>query len=742
MKVGEIYFVVNLLQDINVLRPLVYIAAKDLNLKTNFMVSAAFRKRDKSMLWQHELNEIANDTNTPIHDFENEYQALKVLQKAHGTLIAASESHLDAHKEVRDLFRSAPSQYVKITLQHGFECVGFLQSQDQNLAHGKNITFAADIICGWCQPERLISIAPSQRYKLRVTGPSSLLVAPTNTKEITLEVKRDNSNAIGLVCENMHSPRLNVAGNFKTHFFEIFESFCIALGKEKRSVTLRPHPGGQYVIKNLVPLPTNALLENRPIYQVDLSNFAYGISAPSSVLIDMVLAGIPTAVWQDRDGLMDLGNYEGLTTISTIDDWLDFTHRAENEPEFFLERQQAFLRKQKLLVEKSAVYKAFTTMLQAVTSLKRPINLTSASTSTKRILFVSNSHLPTLQLSFIKPLAPLVDAGAMNFEFLSEEQMKLQEWRKEGFETDKAWIRNLFERYQPELVVFCRYSGPYADYLLDLASQQKIASIYHIDDDLLGIPMDIGADKHRYHNEEKRLDTVRLLLNQTNLIYASTYKLKQHLESLNVGAPVEAGAIYCSGTVINTPEQRPVRKIGYMASADHSHNLTNIIGALVRLLRKHPNLKFEFFGSIHAPSEFAEFGERICQAPPISDYEQFLQKFAEYHWDIGICPLSPIHFNKMKANTKWVEYTSVGAAVVASKGTVYDECCADGCGLLASSEEEWFATLDSLVSDPLARFRQVMRAQKKLQEEYSIERLRNQVLDVFMKAYGLSQNSS
>jgi glycosyltransferase involved in cell wall biosynthesis len=178
-----------------------------------------------------------------------------------------------------------------------------------------------------------------------------------------------------------------------------------------------------------------------------------------------------------------------------------------------------------------------------------------------------------------------------------------------------------------------------------------------------------------------------------------------------------------------------------MASADHAHNLEHIMGALVRFLRTHTDIEFEFFGSIPMPPEFQEFGSRIRQAPKIDNYEEFLQRFAEYEWDIGICPLTPIHFNMMKANTKWVEYTSVGAAVVASKGTVYDECCADGCGILADTEDEWFDALDSLARDPQARFEQVRRAQEKLARSYSTDHLREQVLDIFSQAHNLQIRS-
>ena len=1110
MMNGQVTFIVNLLQDINTLRPLVYLAAHELNLHTLFLVTTAFRKRDKAGLWQQELNEIANETSSPINDFENEFQALQVLQGGHGALVAASESHLNAHKPVHDLFLVAPSQYVKITLQHGFECVGFLQSRDQNLAHGSNITFAADIICGWCAPERLTAVAPSQRHKLRVTGSTALLQTPIKNSGgvAAVQVAFERS---GLVCENMHSPRLNVAGDFKSEFLDIFEKFCAELVQDGRRITLRPHPGGQYVVKNDVPLSPNVDLENAPIYKVDLKQFAYGISAPSSILIDMVLAGIPTAVWQDENSVMDLGNYEGLTRISTVEEWLKFADDAVQYPERYLEKQQRFPIKRELLTDQSKVRYAFSNVLHAavnrhnsviqrtrplerilffapgyiptlqlsfikplapdtatgsnvvdivsevhlnaefrgakaaslearnwlqnrinafgptvvvfcrwagphvawaleylserrvptifhldddllaipkeiglekwashnrperiesirhllnhanliycstdrlreqiesygckapilageiycsavplataevrqikkigymgigherdfatvlpaiVTYLRHnpnvsleifgtipkpqvleefgarvthapkienyneflqrlaefqwdigicplesiPFNLLKANTKwveytavgaavvasrgtvydqccsdgcgiladsesewlaalellthqpqtraemvrraqmrlereysphdlrqqvgqmiatarglsiragnssqpdqqkaksfPQRILFVSNAYVPTLQISFVRPLVSLVSTGEIQTDFLSEEQIKHQHWRSEGYSSAKAWLINRVERFQPDLLVFCRYSGPHTDVLLDLAEKAAVPTIYQIDDDLLGIPNDIGHEKHEFHNRPKRLDSVRLLLDHCNLVYAATPKLEQHLRSLSIKAPIMTGLIYCSGQVINKAVYKPVHKIGYMASADHAHNLTQVIGALVRILRKHPSVNFEFFGSISSPPEFAEFGERIQHAPKIDNYDEFLQRFSEYQWDIGICPLSPIHFNMMKANTRWVEYTSVGAAVVASKGTVYDESCAHGCGLLAATEDEWFDALDLLVRDPDARYKQTIRAQEKLFNDYSIERLREQVFEIFARAHSLHE---
>jgi tetratricopeptide (TPR) repeat protein len=170
-----------------------------------------------------------------------------------------------------------------------------------------------------------------------------------------------------------------------------------------------------------------------------------------------------------------------------------------------------------------------------------------------------------------------------------------------------------------------------------------------------------------------------------------------------------------------------------MASADHAHNLDMILPALVTYLRRHPEVTFELFGSIPRPAALDEFGERVRTAPPIMTYERFLHEFAARQWDIGLCPLVPIHFNLMKANTKWVEYTSAGVAVIASRSTVYDDCSAGGCGMLATTEEEWLAALERL-SEPKARYMQVVNAQNKLQREYGLPRLREQVEAIFERA--------
>eukprot|EP01031_Cornospumella_fuschlensis_P010219 gene10219-12526_t len=136
------------------------------------------------------------------------------------------------------------------------------------------------------------------------------------------------------------------------------------------------------------------------------------------------------------------------------------------------------------------------------------------------------------------------------------------------------------------------------------------------------------------------------------------------------------------------------------------------------------------------PDVLSAFGDRVSVIEPVRNYENFMARFAELGWDIGICPLAQTPFNIVKAITKWVEYTSVGAAVVASRDMIYDSCTADGCGKTVGPDG-WFQALDFLATHPVERAEMVRRAQKRVQEDFSEAKLRRQVLRVFECAEAL-----
>lgn len=710
----HLVLILDLIQDFNILRPVACLAAAETDMEIGFLVSKRFSDRDSWGTWQLELAELAQNINGAIIPFETDWAAYDYLSDKRGIIFAGSESDLNAHVISHGIFRLAPSDFLKVTLQHGYECVGFLQNREQSIAFGENIRFGADVVCGWMDADRLHHLQGTERDKLIATGPSTRLRAGGQASRTAAP-----PHGTGIVCENLHSVRMNVAGDFKASYMDTFFAFAKAMEKKGRHVALRPHPGGQYVVRNAVAMPQNVELANEPMYRTDLSAYTYGISAPSSVLIDMVMAGIPTAVWYDSAELIDTGNYAGLTRISNAEEWRLFAEAAMADPAPFLALQAEYIERTGIIVDREQIRERFLDLFRGV----------GAQPSARRILFVANSEIPTLQLSFLKPLQPLIDCGAIEVLLLTEAEMRRRMGKKvQNPDIARDWVLSEIERFRPDVAIFCRYSGPLIDTMLTRLRRHDVPVIFHIDDDLLNVPIEIGAAKHAEHNKPERLETVGTLLRSADLVYCSTPPLLERFGDLGFDTGhMAAGAIYCSAEVLAPAVERPVHKVGYMGF-DHAHDFELVVPELVRFLRQRSEIQFELFGSIPKPAELDEFGDRVVVVAPVRPYSAFLQAFASREWDIGICPLAPTDFNVVKANTKWVEYSCVGAAVIATAGMAYDDCCSDECGVLLEGALGWCDALNALCDDPVRRYRLVANAQEKIARNYSVEHLCDQVL--------------
>lgn len=721
-------FLFDLLQDVSVLRPIIRTLVQHRDLDFVFLQSLQFEARDKQWLWRAELQELAGTCGARIVQFETPFDAVHGLYGRRGMFFSASESNLPAHAVNHQVFLSAPPSFVRITVQHGYECVGFNQNREQTMAHGTSVRFAADILLGWVPKEKLRHLCPSERDKYVALGPPMVLNRLFDARPEDLP--RDT----GLVCENLHSVRMRTVDELQTTYLATLLDFAAAQIRRRRKVAVRPHPGGQFVVRNRVELPQNVVLVNKPMYKTDLAGFLFGISAPSSVLIDMVLAGIPTAVWGDRDLRLDTSAYADLAQVTTLDEWTDFAEAATQDPERFLARQRAFLRRSGLDVEPGVIAERLLRLVDGILARwESPAGPPPALPAglARRVLLVANGIIPTLHISFLKPLAALERLGAVKLFTMTEKDI-LGGGTAAGEAGGSAagYARSRVEAVRPDIAVFCRYSGPEAEAMVSRLRQSGVPVLFHIDDDLLNVPRELGEKKFLEHNRAERTSTVRFLLDNADHVYCSTPRLRERFIELGIRREMIAGSIYCSGEVVAEAECRPVRTIGLMGN-DKTPELTALVPVIAQVLSRHPDVRFELFGSMAMPPELAAFGERVNATPPVRDYDAFVATFRERRWDIGLCALHNTPFNVVKADTKWVDYTSIGAAVIASRDTAYDAACADGCGILVEGLDEWSAAIEALIADPERRFRQVAAAQAKLREHYSLDRLTEQVLAIF-----------
>ncbi len=716
-------FLVNLIQDVTILRPLVIMAARDFGFDTKILVSTKFRLRDLFGIWEAELEALRQETGARIVLHSSDLDAFRELEGT-GIIFSASESSVPEHSAAHAAFRYVPPTFLKVTVQHGFECVGFRHSAAHDRAYGKRVSFGADLVCAW-QPAVLEPALPaSQRRKLQVTGPTAALQAFTGP------TKKDRMGR-GLVCENLHSVRLRSSANLGHQFLTAFAEFCALMSRDGSEVVLRPHPGGQYVLKHGVELPPNVEVNNAPMYRLDLRKFAYGISAPSSVLVDLLCADVPIAIWRDPDGEIDTSNYPGITQVSTAAEWREFAKHAIAHPEPFVRLQRQFLADQQMPIDPADVFARYARIFQAAERMS--IRRGNGSVDNHRLLVVANAHLPTVQVCLERPLKKLVESGELAMTLLTETRLK-QVSATLSHREMRQWINRALDQFDPGTVVFSRYSGPFSSEIVDWARERSVPIIYHIDDDLLGVPLSLGERKHAYHNAPERLSAVRSLLGSADLVYASTEVLRQRLLEYLPELTVIAGPINASGYAMRAPRPGRARKFGYVASADHSPNLEMILPAIEGVLDRNADISFELFGSIPVPAPLERFGNRITRVEPIADYEAFLEALCERQWEIGICPLVPTDFNRTKSNNKWIEYTAAGIATVASGGMAYDQCCSGGAGILASDLDEWRWAIDRLIADDGERTAMVKRAQDRLQSDYGIAAHRQQIMDIVQLA--------
>jgi len=330
------------------------------------------------------------------------------------------------------------------------------------------------------------------------------------------------------------------------------------------------------------------------------------------------------------------------------------------------------------------------------------------------VLVLTENVNATYYLSFHYVFLSLHKKNKLNFFVLGQSAVTESSSRL-GLDSFIAALLQL----KPKKVVFTRYSKPYGQEVLEAVKSIGAEVIYHIDDDLLNIPASLGKGVGKTHANSKVVEARRYLLNNANKIYPSTLTLRKKL-SAEFDAPMYTG-IYAPYLKSVLGLKRPAKRaddtvvIGYMGSRGHQQDFSIVTADLVRILKKHPHVRFEMFGTISMPDELAAFGGRVCHHKVNSNYAGFLRKLNELNWDIGLAPLEDNVFNQCKANTKFVEYTTCGIVTVSSDVNVYKDSLNDGRGILCA-DPDWYLAMSALLDSPQLMTSSVTKAEQYCRE--------------------------
>ncbi|WP_020408808.1 hypothetical protein [Hahella ganghwensis] len=318
----ELIFLVNLPQDIDLVKPLIDVAIQKQLTFAVWTSLGAIKSWPQIAQFIHSSEfdwRVLNDFPGDLSD--------QVLPSSTHTMLAVTETSLRPHQFSHNLVELANKKGLyTATLQHGFENVGLSYSDDIHAI--SRVSFASKKIYTWGEVDTLHDeVSSCTRLKCFPVGcPKPLHV----DKSVPFERLVANKIAIGIF-ENLHWHRYS--DGYRAFFLDGIDT--VAKAFPDILFVIKPHAAGKWFTDRYLgtkPESDNLIvLNSKDSRWCNLSapqmleNLAAVITSPSTVALDASRVGLPTAVVGE---CLELSNYSPLPMIRKDSDWLEFINRV------------------------------------------------------------------------------------------------------------------------------------------------------------------------------------------------------------------------------------------------------------------------------------------------------------------------------------------------------------------------------------------------------------------------------
>ncbi len=249
------------------------------------------------------------------------------------------------------------------------------------------------------------------------------------------------------------------------------------------------------------------------------------------------------------------------------------------------------------------------------------------------------------------------------------------------------------------------------------AQQHRKPILIDFDDWLLDVPIEHGDAASLRHPALQQ--TMRMALRAADAVTVSTPLIADHCTAIGLTNHLLPNAVNCS-QFVRQARQDDVVTIAYCGSASHAADVPLVAPALRRLL--------------DTQQERVRVVSLGCPIPGLQDlagythYERvsatnYARCLSDLHVDIGLAPLLDTPFNQAKSDIKYLEYSAVGAATIASPVAPYLASLQLDRGILVdeNTAESWMLAITQLVECPQLRQRLAARSYGWVRRERSIE---------------------
>jgi len=153
--------------------------------------------------------------------------------------------------------------------------------------------------------------------------------------------------------------------------------------------------------------------------------------------------------------------------------------------------------------------------------------------------------------------------------------------------------------------------------------------------------------------------------------------------------------------------------------------------AIAKILQQNSQVRLTLMGYLVLPKILLPYQEQIDKVDLIKDvtiYWEFLRQA-----DINIAMLLPTTVNNCKSELKWFEAGSLGVPSIVSNTSTYLEVLNDGVdALIASTPQDWYVHLKTLVDKPELRKNIGQAAYERVWQEYSLPTMANNIKQIVM----------
>lgn len=291
----------NLPQDIEILKPIIELSDEFQERQIHLVILLSPRMQDSAE--PVELKCLARGQ-VILTLPESPSRAAEIIQRESKikVLVSASESSAGAHSYVHETFLRIPPTIKKVTLQHGWECLGFRQHRQQVEQFRLNLTTAADYVCAWEKIEHNPTTFANVSYKLVSTGVCKSVFSKASWPTAP-QALQDTGPPRVLLGDNRNSPRF-VGTSEIVHW----SHFCHSVGVSNSFKSSTRHHQGKIVKKSRFSTFNS------------LSQAGFVISPPSTILIDAIAVGCIPIVFSTGQLPGSLDNYGPMRSVASVNE--------------------------------------------------------------------------------------------------------------------------------------------------------------------------------------------------------------------------------------------------------------------------------------------------------------------------------------------------------------------------------------------------------------------------------------